>query len=159
MAPEASHHNLREIYDRVNALYFEGSLDLPIKWFGNRVSSAKTQVKLGSYNFKTGEIKIHRLLDHPHIPDYFVSYIVYHEMLHHLFPPILASWRRRSIHHTEFKRREREFQEYAQVKEFKIVLKKSLFGLAPKRPRQRRGSFLRAILKEILMMGGYSKTR
>lgn len=118
-------HDLREIYDRVNGTYFEGRLDLPIKWVGNRVSKARRVIKLGSYHLKTGQIRINRVLDKSDVPDYFVSYVVYHEMLHHLYPPYKGNRGRRKIHHEEFKQREKQFRDYVLVKDYLVIWKKN----------------------------------
>lgn len=122
-------HDLREIYDRMNALYFEGALDLPIQWFGNKQTSVRTRITLGSYNHQTQQIKIHRILDQAHIPKYFIDSIVYHEMLHHVLPPIRRRRGRRHIHHTAFVARERQFQQHALAQEFSKSFKKSLFQI------------------------------
>ncbi len=100
--------------------YFENQVDLPISWFGSKQRKPRRKITLGSYHLKKQCIRIHRLLDQPHIPDHFISFVVYHEMLHHLLPPIEG--RRRKIHHKEFKEREQLFEDYplakAYLKEF-----------------------------------------
>lgn len=110
---EGQHYNLKEIFDRLNEEYFDKQLSLSISWFGNSERSAKRRRLLGSYCHSEQLVKIHRLLDHPHFPPYFISFIVYHEMLHHALPPIKGRRGRRQIHHGEFKMRERQFRDYA----------------------------------------------
>ena len=124
---EGQHYHLKEIYNRLNNHYFEGALDIPITWFGSRMSRPKTRVILGSYHPHKKMIKVNRILDHAHIPSYFVSYIVYHEMLHHVLPPIIQKNRRRQIHHQAFNDREKEFRDYALALEFSKSLKKGWF--------------------------------
>jgi hypothetical protein len=119
--------DLKEIFHSINERYFENQLDLPIGWFGNRKSKARTVIRLGSYNLHSRVIKIHRLLDQAHIPKYFVSYIVYHEMLHHVLPPVKERRGRRNIHHLEFKKREKLFRDYLLAQEFSKNLRKTLF--------------------------------
>lgn len=121
------HYDLKEIYEQVNAHYFESKLDLPITWFGNKNGWPKTRITLGSYNQKNGLIKINRLLDQAHIPGHFVSFIVYHEMLHHVLPPLKRRSRGRRIHHRDFVAREKQFKDYALAKQFKKNLKKEAF--------------------------------
>ena len=72
-------------------------------------------------------MKINRVLDQPDIPDYYISFIVYHEMLHHVAPPIIQRFRKRQIHHQEFKDLEKKFLEYPLVKEFKKISKMRWF--------------------------------
>lgn len=124
---QGQHYNLSQIYEKINNHYFEGKLDLKISWFGNHQSTARRRVILGSYNHQNGLIKINRVLDHSHIPDHFISFIVYHEMLHHVLPPLKGRYRRRRIHHSEFSAREKQFEEYALAKEFRKGFVKELF--------------------------------
>jgi hypothetical protein len=52
------------------------------------------------------------LLDSPSFPDYFVSYVVYHEMLHHVCPSYFDAKGLHQIHSKEFKAKEIEFKHY-----------------------------------------------
>jgi hypothetical protein len=122
-------HDLKAIYDRINVAYFEGKLELGITWVGNPQSRPRTRIVLGSYHLHQQVIRINRILDQSHIPDYFVAYIVYHEMLHHVYPPRKVK-RRREIHHHEFKEKERQFQEYGLAKEFRKNFKNEIFGVS-----------------------------
>jgi hypothetical protein len=115
---EASHYNLQQIYAAVNMEYFENKLDLQIRWFGSRHFVPRTRIRLGSYNQRTQVVKIHRFLDKPSVPLYFISYIVYHEMLHHVLPPIRGRRGRRQVHHRAYSAREKEFHQYGEAKEF-----------------------------------------
>ncbi len=121
------HYNLEEIFQSVNARYFDSKLNLSITWFGSKKSLPKTRLTLGTYNHRTGLIKIHRLLDQAHIPSHVLSYVVYHEMLHHVLPPIKQGRQKRQIHHPAFKAREKQFQEYTLIKEFQKTLRKTSF--------------------------------
>ncbi len=110
---QGQHYDLKAIYEELNTLYFDRKLTLAITWFGSPQRTVKCQRILGLYDFRHELIKIHRLLDHPHFPPYFISYVVYHEMLHSLYPPIRGKRGRNKIHHLEFKEQERCFAEYA----------------------------------------------
>jgi len=120
-------YDLKEIYESINANYFENKLDLKITWFGSAKRRARRHRKLGLYSFKEKLVKIHRLLDQPHFPPYFISYVVYHEMLHSVCPPVKARRGRYQIHHSDFKRKEREFAEYAAAKRWEEDNKKLFF--------------------------------
>ncbi|MBI2810918.1 MAG: hypothetical protein HYX67_08835 [Candidatus Melainabacteria bacterium] len=115
-ATKGDHHDLIQIYTTLNQSYFKGKLDLEITWFGSAQRKARRHRKLGLYCFQTKLIKIHRLLDQSHFPDYFISYVVYHEMLHSVCPPVKAKKGRYKIHHSDFKRREQEFADYQVAK-------------------------------------------
>ncbi len=121
------HHNLKELYDKINSQYFEGKLDLPITWAGSKKSMPRTHVMFGSYNQRTTLIKIHRRLDQAHVPEHFVSFIIYHEMLHHVLPPIIEKNRRRKVHHPKFTEQEKRFQDYALAKAFREKMRDTFF--------------------------------
>lgn len=115
---QGKHYDLQSIYDRLNSMYFDSSLELEIRWFGCPHRKVRTTRILGLYDFERCLIKVHRLLDHPRFPPYFISYIVYHEMLHSVLPPVRKRGGRSKIHHGEFKERERCFAEYEMAREF-----------------------------------------
>lgn len=106
-------HDLRVVFDRVNAEYFEGAVsDVLITW-GRRAAplDARRTIKLGSYSAEERLIRVHPVLDRPWVPRYFVSYIVYHELLHHVVPPVRVSGRT-LLHPPEFLEKERLFRHY-----------------------------------------------
>ena len=105
-------YNLKEIFEEMNSRYFENKLDMAITWTNSAQREAFTRRRLGSYHPRQKLIRIHRILDQPQIPSYFISYIVYHEMLHHVCPPQRRSDGKRWIHHPTFKAREKEFEHF-----------------------------------------------
>ena|SRR5690349_15277306 len=121
------HYDLKAIYDALNQDYFKNKLNLEITWFGSAQRKARRHRKLGLFCFQTNRIKIHRLLDQPHFPPYFISYVVYHEMLHSVCPPIKAKRGRFRIHHPDFKIKEREFADYGVAKRWEEVNKRLFF--------------------------------
>ena len=69
-------------------------------------------IRLGVYDHKAREIRIHPALDRPDVPRFFVEFIVFHEMLHQLFPSDRDTGRH--VHHPRaFRERERQFPKYA----------------------------------------------
>lgn len=120
-------YDLKSIYDQINMAYFDGKLKLKITWFGSAKRIAYRHRKLGLYCFKNKMVKIHRLLDQVHFPPYFISYVVYHEMLHSVYPPIKAKRGRYKIHHDDFKQKEMQFGEYAVAKQWENANKHLFF--------------------------------
>ena len=53
---------------------------------------------------------MHRALDKTWVPRYFVSYIIYHEMLHHVIPSTHGG-NRRMLNPPVFRERERMFRD------------------------------------------------
>ena len=108
-------HDLREIFDQVNETYFGGALnDVLITW-GRRSASRRDRprrtIKLGSYSAQERLVRIHPVLDRAWVPRYFISYVVYHELVHHVVPPVRIGGHLQ-LHPPEFLRRERNFRYY-----------------------------------------------
>lgn len=113
-------HDLLQLFRRVNERYFEGSHDALVTWGrasrsrgaeveGRRAS--RRSIKLGSYSAVERLIRIHPALDKAWVPRYFVEYVLYHEMLHHVIPASRVCGRA-VLHPPEFHEREREFHAY-----------------------------------------------
>ena len=112
---EGRHHNLQEIFDRLNAAYFEGAIRARITW-GPRTKRkrARDSIKLGSYTVEDELIRIHPVLDASDVPAFFVEWVVYHEMLHEVHDMPIVDGRR--VYHTaEFRRAEAQFERYAEA--------------------------------------------
>jgi hypothetical protein len=109
------HHNLNDIYRDVNAHYFASRVEAKISWSRDQQLRARRHrprsIKLGSYTARDKLIRVHPALDAEFVPRFFVEYIVYHEMLHHVLPP-RRSGKRRSLHGPEFQARERDFEQF-----------------------------------------------
>ena len=106
-------HDLREIFDRVNEAYFGGNLGEVLITWGRRTKppAGRRTIKLGSYSAQERLIRIHPVLDRKWVPRYFLSYIVYHELVHHVVPPVRVAGHV-ILHPPEFLLREREFRQY-----------------------------------------------
>ncbi|MCB1135626.1 MAG: hypothetical protein KDK78_05095 [Chlamydiia bacterium] len=115
---EGSYYNLRDVYDTVNKEYFDGGVDLNITWYGRLRTSPRQRVTFGLYYDPLRLIKVHKLLDSPLVPRFFIEYIVYHEMLHHVLPGYTGSDGRRCVHHPEFQSREAGFKYFEQAKQW-----------------------------------------
>lgn len=96
--------------------------EIHITW--GRRSQGSRSIRFGSYDFDRKLIRIHPALDRDWVPRYFVAFIVYHELLHALFPPTSGCAagfdgadsstprKRRSVHTPEFNAMERRFPDY-----------------------------------------------
>jgi hypothetical protein len=108
-------HDLLEILADVNDRYFDGQVNVLITWgFGGaraRRDNPRRTIKLGSYNQVDRLIRVHTSLDRHWVPRYFVAFIVYHELLHHVMPASRGTGRR-MLHPPEFVAREKEFRHY-----------------------------------------------
>ena len=105
-------YNIKELYDELNKEYFDGSLDLSITWFGKETNTNRTRLTFGLYHDQLKLIKINRLLDNLNIPPYVISFVIYHEMLHHVCPAYFDQNGMHRVHTKEFKAKEKEFKYY-----------------------------------------------
>lgn len=110
------HHDLRQIYDELNARYFDNKIDAMITW-GQRTGRPKRRnsIKMGSYSVEDRLIRIHRSLDRAFIPSFFVAWIVFHEMLHQVHD-IRVKNGRREFHSKEFLADEAMYEHYDEAK-------------------------------------------
>jgi hypothetical protein len=114
LTTQGVHHDLSTLFQKVNDKYFGGSVDALITWGRTGPSRSRANprraIKLGSYSASERLIRIHRGLDRPWVPRYFISYVIYHEMLHHVIPASQGGGRR-MLHPPEFMHREHQFRE------------------------------------------------
>jgi predicted metal-dependent hydrolase len=109
---EGRHHDLKAIFNQLNTDRFDGKLEARITW--GPVASRRRRrrsIKMGSFAVEDRIIRIHPALDQAHVPEYFVAWIVYHEMLHGKHEVRREDGRRR-FHTKEFLEEERTFPDY-----------------------------------------------
>lgn len=114
LQPRGRAHDLQAIYDRVNAERFGGAIEARIGWGPVRVGDRSRTVKTGVYLEEGRLIRIHPSLDRPEVPEFYVAFIVFHEMLHQAVPPRERNGRR-VVHGAEFRRRERAHPDFARA--------------------------------------------
>ncbi|MGZ3733036.1 MAG: hypothetical protein ACXU9U_04800, partial [Parachlamydiaceae bacterium] len=56
------------------------------------------------------------IMDSPSFPEYVVSFVIYHEMLHHVCPPYIDENGIQRIHNEDFKYYEMQFKEFKRAK-------------------------------------------
>ncbi len=110
------HHDLREIFDELNATYFGNKIEAAITW-GQRTGRPKRRnsIKMGSYSVEDRLIRIHRSLDRAFVPRFFVAWIVFHEMLHQVHD-IRVKNGRHEFHSKEFMSDEAQFEQYDEAR-------------------------------------------
>ncbi|HVA18105.1 MAG TPA: M48 family peptidase, partial [Candidatus Dormibacteraeota bacterium] len=76
------HFDLGPMFDELNGRYFQEGLARPkIGWSAKQWCS-----QLGTYDPALNQIAINCALDRPDVPQYVISYVLYHEMLHQKHP-------------------------------------------------------------------------
>ena len=108
------YHDLDLILANLRARYFPDCPAVAIRW-GRWSGRTRTRsIRFGTYLPGEKLIRIHPALDQAFVPRSFVEFIVYHELLHHVIPPVRVKGRYQ-IHSAAFRQREREFPAYAEA--------------------------------------------
>ena len=116
-AEQGRYFNLRTIFNKLNARYFENQLQgYTIQWGRKRKLRPKTYIVFGTIQEEDRVIRIHPLLDQAFVPRWFLEYVVYHEMLHAVVPDRYDANGRRIVHHEEFNEKERRFHWFKRAK-------------------------------------------
>jgi hypothetical protein len=116
-------YDLKKILDHVNETYFQKKEELFISF--SRKRKNRRRILFGSYNRGLKLITINEILDDDFFPLFFVSYVIYHEALHHYCPVTIGSNGNRRVHGKEFKELEKKYSFYKEAKAFeKQFLKK-----------------------------------
>lgn len=115
---KGSIYDLKKIYQDLNQEYFKGSLDLYITWFGEIEKKNRQRITFGLFHDPLRLIKINRILDNQSFPCYFVAFVVYHEMLHHVCPTYVDKNGFKQIHSKEFKEKEQEFKYFKDARQW-----------------------------------------
>jgi hypothetical protein len=103
-------YNLDRMFAKLNRKFFEGELAKPtLTW-----SQRRTRNILGHHDHIYDSITISKTLDSEDVPEWFVEYILYHEMLHIKHPARLINGRR-YYHTSAFRLDERRFPNYEQA--------------------------------------------
>lgn len=116
LTSEGNVYDLKEIYSRL--LKWVPISNCTIGWSDRPHTGKFRSLTFGTYDKHCRQIRINRLLDDEKVPFYFVEFVVYHEMLHALFPSVIDAEGRCSIHPPEFKEKERQFPYFRQAKEW-----------------------------------------
>lgn len=110
---QGRHHDLAALFDNLNTKYFNGALPKPkLGW-----STRRWRSQLGVFDPALNQIAINVALDRPHVPEYAVAYVLYHEMLHRKHPIRVARCRL-EVHSREFLNEEKQFRDYRRAVKF-----------------------------------------
>ena len=108
-------HDLDELFAELEREQFVGLLDgVGITWgrrAPRRARRART-IRMGTYSLDERIIRIHPKLDQAWVPRFFVRFIVFHEMLHHV-EPARETAARTEFHTPAFRAREQAYPDYA----------------------------------------------
>jgi hypothetical protein len=100
----------------VNAEFFDGQVRYQITWGKGRLPRGRRScIMFGSYSCHHRLIRIHPVLDSPDVPEFFVRFVIFHELLHASLDPGHDDKGRHARHTGEFSRREKLHPDYARA--------------------------------------------
>ncbi|MBN1962737.1 MAG: hypothetical protein JW841_17540 [Deltaproteobacteria bacterium] len=117
-------HDLRTIFNELNQTFFHNQVQVNITWGFASPRRYRRSIQLGLYLPNDRLIRIHPALDQAFVPHYYVTWIVFHEMLHDVFG--IDQNRKQAVHPPELKVVEQTFPHYALCKQWE---KQNLFRL------------------------------
>jgi hypothetical protein len=106
-----------------------------ITWGRRGRSQARRSLHLGSFAAERNVVRIHRALDQPAVPDWFVRFVLFHEILHAALPG--------HNHGPAFRTRERAYADYRRARRWErdhiaALIRSARTGRPMKRGRARR---------------------
>jgi len=118
-ASEGRYFDLRAIFNKLNGRYFRNRLRrYTIVWGQRRRERPQSCIVFGSIQEEDRIIRIHPLLDRQFVPQWYLEYVVFHEMLHAVVPDRYDSAGRRIVHHDGFLKKERGFRYYRRSRQW-----------------------------------------
>ena len=106
-------YDLNRIFLRVNRRHFGGDIEKPVLTWSQR----RTRSILGHHDAAHDTITISKTLDSLEVPEWFVEYIMFHEMLHIKYPARIINGRR-YYHTPTFRAEEQTHPRYEQAQEW-----------------------------------------
>lgn len=111
-------HDLNRIAREVNRRFFNDRIKCHVGWgrrYRGRRSRRGRTIRYGSWDESTRTVRVNPILDDRCVPEEFVRYIVFHEMLHAIVPHETENGCRR--HHTrQFRALEKTFPRLGRMK-------------------------------------------
>jgi predicted metal-dependent hydrolase len=106
-------YDLSELFERINRRYFDDRIEKPaLTW-----SKRRAKRILGHHDAVHKTITISKALDSRDVPEWFVEYILYHEMLHIKYPAKFINGRR-YYHTPAFRSEEQRYPLYQASQEW-----------------------------------------
>lgn len=106
-------YDLERLFRRLNRRYFGDALDKPVLTWSQR----RSRSILGHHDRAHDTITISKILDSADVPEWFVEYVLFHEMLHIKHPARTINGRR-YYHTAAFRADERHYPRYQQAQDW-----------------------------------------
>lgn len=125
------HHDLADIFARVNRAYFDGKVTAPrLVW--NRTLTFR---KMGHYVPLTDTVMLSLTLDDGRVPNRVVDLVMYHELLHKIMGSQIINGRR-YVHTPSFRQAERRFIDYTETEAWLKKWARQLGGIEEETERK-----------------------
>jgi hypothetical protein len=114
------HHDLAALAAQLLQREFAGVFDARggppcLTWGRAGASRSRHSLRLGSYDFAARVVRVHRVLDAHDVPEWFVRYVLFHELLHAAFEESDRRGRR-LLHGPRFKEREARYPDFERAR-------------------------------------------
>ena len=95
--------------------YFNGNINATVKWGRDVKTKNKSGFRYGSYDESKKLIRVHPRLKQDFVPIHVLELTIYHEMCHQFAPSYKknGSWQ---SHHSEFKKKEKEYKKFKEAR-------------------------------------------
>lgn len=107
--------DIHAMFDRLNQEYFNGKIEAAVKWGRDVKTRNKSGFRYGSYDESKKLIRLHPRLKQGFVPVHVLELTLYHEMCHQFAPPYKKNGSRQS-HHPEFKKKEKEYRNFKEAR-------------------------------------------
>jgi len=114
---QGRHFDLRKIFDKLNARYFNDRIKgYRVEWGRPRRERPANEIVFATIQEEDKLIRLNPLLDRWFVPQWFVEYVMYHEMCHAVVRDRYTPNGKRIIHHDGFYEKERKFRFFKRAK-------------------------------------------
>ncbi len=130
--PEGAYYHLEMLRDELLSIHFPEMKDPPTIGWTSKIQKRVMGKWLETPKGETNWIFINRLLDRLDVPELYVRYVVYHELLHEVFPTYREGgrWIR---HSPEFREKERQFPQLEIARKWEIEHLNAVYLAATKK--------------------------
>lgn len=114
-------YDLHKLADAVNDEFFNGKISVRITWSKGALeprAGRRRHIIFGSYDSQLGLIRIHPALDNERVPEFFVKFVIFHEMLHAVLDTKPQPGGRRCVHTPQFRDKEKRHPDYKRAMEW-----------------------------------------
>lgn len=111
-------HDIQSYATRLNSLYLQGRSTAQVRWGRRSTRRSTRSIRFACYDPSRNVIIMNRKMDNSQIPEYFVEYVLFHEMLHEVLGIGSRPDGKRDIHGRLFKLMESTYPDFEKARRF-----------------------------------------